>query len=126
MENHLASDGALYELQTYNVFSVGLRFTKPESTRRKIAINRVYLSDLVHSSSLYPTNRCRIFLILGETDNDYMHALMVPEEDGAPELKRIPLTWAEARAILDKMWEKRWNSVESSQDQNVKGVPGER
>lgn len=124
MELSLAIDGAIYGLVALAGYSIGLRFTKPEPTRRKIAINSVYLLDLVHFSSLY-ANRYRIFLILGETDNDYMHALMVPEEDGAPELKRIPLTWAEARAILDKMWEKRWNSVESSQDQDVKGVPGE-
>ena len=111
----LAIDGTLYWLGCDRANSVFLSSTKFEPTRRKLATNIVSLGYLVHFSSLY-ANRCRIFLILGETDNDDMHVLMVPEEDGAPEMKTIPLTWAEARAILDRKWEDQYGYVESGQD----------
>lgn len=115
-ERFLAIDGTFYELtkiSTVNSFS--LNSTKAEPARRNVATNRVWLGNLVNFSSL-PTGKCRLFLILGKTDNDHMHALMVPEDDGAPELKTIPLTWAEARAILDEMWEGFWGSVDSDVD----------
>lgn len=36
---------------------------------------------------------------------------MVPDDDRAPELKTIPLSWADARAILDQKWEEEYGSM---------------
>lgn len=67
------------------------------------APERVGIPNLVHFSSSY-AYRCQVFLILGRTDDEYLQALLIPNDDDAPELKTIPLTWANARAILDQKW----------------------
>lgn len=115
IEQFLAIDGTFYELERSFTNSIYLLSTKTEPPRRNVARKKVWLDNLVHFS-FSNGNYCRLFLILGKTDNDYMHALMVPEDDGAPELKTIPLTWAEARAILDRYWEDQYGPVELGQD----------
>ena len=107
IEEILANDGAFYQLYDYGSDSIGLSLSKPEPTKRVIARHSVDLPDLVFLSSLY-SDRARKFLVLGKTDEDQMHVLLVPDNDCAPELKSVPLTWAEARAILDEKWEKKW------------------
>lgn len=118
IEQYLIVDDTLYELRYSSANSVFLSCTKTEPTREDVATKKVGIKDLVHFSSLY-TDRCRIFLILGKTDDDYMHALIVPDDDRAPELKTIPLTWAEARAILDRKWKDKHGSVESDVDSDT-------
>lgn len=117
IETYLAADGTFYELVYFSANSVALSCTKTEPTRGDVAPKSVSLYDLVHFSSLY-ADRCRIFLILGKTDDDYMHALIVPDDDRAPELKTMPLTWAEARAILDRKWKDKYASVRLDSDMN--------
>lgn len=111
----LAVDGTFYKLVHSTNNSSSLSSAKAEPTRRDVATKRVWLDNLVQ---FLPSNgnNCRLFLILGKTDNEYMHALMVPYDHGAPELKTIPLTWAEARAILDRKWEDKYGSAELGQD----------
>ena len=103
--------------------SLRLELTKPEPTRKDGAPESVWIPNLVHLSSSY-AHRCQVFLILGATDEDYMHALLIPNNDDAAEIQRIPLTWAEARAILDQKWEtacRRTLQVpeENSQDEHA-------
>ena len=107
IEGILAIDGAFYQLFVTVEGSILLQLSKPEPTRWSVAKSKVHLRDLVYCSSLY-ADRARVFLILGKTDEEQMHVLVVPENDCAPELKSVPLTWAEARAILDRKWEKEY------------------
>ena len=102
----LAIDGAFYQLFVTAQCSILLSLSKPERTRWGVAKSEVYL-NLVYFSSLY-ANRGREFLILGKTDEEQMQVLLVPDDNYAPELRSVPLTWAEARAILDRKWEKKY------------------
>ena len=112
-ESVFATDGSFYKLDDHVEYSIGLELFKPKPKRSEIAMKRsVQLENLVHFSSSYG-KRCWRFLILGKTDKDYMQALIIPENDCAPELKSIPLTWSEARAILDKKWEDKFGSADS-------------
>ena len=54
----------------------------------------------------------------GKTDGDCMHALMVPDDDRAPELKTISLSWTDARAVPDKKWEEDHGSMNSCLDED--------
>ena len=125
IQRFLAVDGSLYELRCLG-YSVALILHKSESsrrgvaddsTRRRVADDSVALRNLVYLSSSY-TWPYEAFLLLGNTDEDYMHVLLVPgiDNDCAPEVKEIPLTWAEARAILDRNWKDTWRLDESPQD----------
>ena len=103
----LAIDGAFYQLYRYGDDTIGLSLSKHEPTRWGVAKNNVYLPDLVYYSPLY-AHRVREFLLLGKTDEEQMQVLLVPDDDRPPELKSVPLTWAEARTILDRKWEKEY------------------
>ena len=46
-----------------------------------------------------------------KTDEDHMHTLVLPDNYGAPELKAIPPSWAEARATLQRKWEVKYGSM---------------
>lgn len=104
MQRNLAVDGAFYTAYISRENSLVLALAKPEPTERDGAPESVYLPDLVHFSSSF-ASRCKVFLLLGKTDEENMHALLIRDNDNAPEIKTIPLTWARARAILDQKWE---------------------
>ena len=90
-------------------------------------VKATWLYNLAHLSASY-ADRSKIYLILGKTDDEHMHALVIPDNREAPELKRIPLTWAEARAILQRKWEDKYGSVDSATDSDTGSAmdPGER
>ena len=114
MQQSLAVDRAFYEIHIYLDCSIWLSLAKPRSTGWSGVDYRVYLENLAYVSSFY-ADQCQVFLLLGRTDDDYMHVLLIPKNDCAPELKTIPLTWAEARAKLDQKWEEdlqRWERRE--------------
>ena len=116
-KRYLATDGALYKLEFDDSYTVQLSLYKSGFTKRTVAEHRVCLPNLTHLSSHY-ANASKIFLILGKTDNDYMHILVIPYNDRAPELKTISLTWAEARAILNRKWEEVYGNLTSDRDMN--------
>ena len=90
-------------------------------------VKRACLYNLAYLSSSY-ANRSKIYLILGNTDDEHMHVLVIPDNREAPELKTIPLTWAAARAILQRKWEDQYGSVGSGVDSDTGSDmdPGER
>lgn len=123
MQDCLAVDGAFYTTYQSEANSLELSLTKPEPTEMDGAPEYVELRNLVHFSSSH-AYRCQVFLLFGATDDDDMRALMIPNNDDAAEMKRIPLSWAKARAILDQKWEtacRRTLQVpdENSQDEHV-------
>ena len=123
MQHYLALDGAFYTTYISGANSLQLKLTKPEPTEKDGALEHVILRNQVHFSSSYAYT-CQVFLLLGATDEDDMHALLIPNNDDAAEIQRIPLTWAKARAILDQKWEtacRRTLQVpyENSQDEHA-------
>lgn len=120
MQDCLAVDGAFYSvsrLSRYSENSLHLSLTKPEPSVRQGFPEIVWLRNLVHLSSSY-AHRCQVFLLLGRTDDEYMQALLIPDNDDAPEIKTIPLTWAKARAILDQKWETAFRRPLQEPDQD--------
>lgn len=108
----IAVDGAFYRI-VVNGQTVQLSLSKPEPTRWDIAEYEIRLPNLTHISSLY-ARQCRVFLLLGRSDQDDMHLLIVPSNGYAPELKTIPLSWADARAMLNETWEYEWSCSKRS------------
>lgn len=51
------------------------------------------------------TTTGRGVLLLGENDDHKIRLLMVPENDRLPEIQDLPLTFSQARAILEQKWE---------------------
>ena len=74
----------------------------------------VFLSNIAsYSSHLAAAYR---FLLLGENDDERMRMLIAPYDERTPVIKTLSLTFAEARARLEKEW--RRLQVES-QDQDL-------
>lgn len=96
MQRSLVVDGALYKLNVDGC-SIHLELALPWPE----FFSTGTLPNLVSLSSSY-VDRCKAFLLLGQTDEDEMRILFIPENGCVPEVKTIPLTWAEARAILDR------------------------
>lgn len=105
-------DGSFYEVCVKDGQTVQLTLNKL-STRGSPAYLEACLPNLTHFSSLY-VNACEVFLLLGRTDEDDIHVLIVPSNDYAPELKTIPSSWADARAMLDEKWEYEWGYLKRS------------
>ena len=95
-----------------------LRFNKAKLVRGSRPYEDVYLFNLAYLSSSYAKGSS-VYIILGKTDEDQMHALVIPHNREAPELKTIPLTWAEAQAILQRKWEDRYGSFDPVPDSNT-------
>ena len=74
----------------------------------------VCLSDIAsyssHSAAAYR------FLLLGENDDERMRMLIAPYDERTPVIKTLSLTFAEARARLEKEW---LRSQVESQDQDL-------
>ena len=105
VDDFFAIDSDVYTLSpSTDRNSLVLGLTKVQLRRTTKIRESVWLPNLVYLSSSY-AKEPYVYLILGNTDEDYMHALVIPRDRGAPELKRTPLSWAEARAILQKKWE---------------------
>lgn len=116
IESSLAVDGAYYTIDSPGRCStIPLSLTRLTPTKWSVAKKSVGLPNLVSLSSTLASKR-KAFLLLGRTDEDQMHVLLVPTFDNecAAEVKTIPLTWAEARAKLDQMWEEKWGCEGSS------------
>ena len=121
IQRYLATDGALYELYDPAGHTIQLSLTKLEFTKWGVATRDVDLPNLVHVSSHY-AYKSEFFLLLGKTDEDPMHLLVVPNDENAPELKTIALTWAEARAMLNRKWEEKYGHVISDRDVSSEDV----
>ena len=102
LEDVLVVDGAFYHTHR-DMGSITLGLTKPMPVRG-LQQRNVRLDDLVQFTALHPQSG-QVFLVLGKTDKDYMHALVIPHRNYAPELKEIPLSWADVRALLERKWE---------------------
>lgn len=75
----------------------------------------VTLSISVTISQSYADNR-RKYLLLGNNDDESMRLLLIPlreYDDRRPvEVKTIPLTWAQARVELNRLWEEKYGKGE--------------
>jgi hypothetical protein len=70
------------------------------------------LSNLVTISQLYIIGD-ELYLLLGKNDDERMRLLLIPgfSVDKRPvEIKATYLTWREARAKLDRLWDEKYGS----------------
>ncbi len=71
------------------------------------------LSNLVTMSQLYAAGD-ELYLLLGKNDDERMRLLLIPSfsvDKHPAEIKPIPLTWREARAELNRLWDEKYGSV---------------
>ena len=91
--------------------TVQLVLAKPAPRGWDIASCDVEIPNLTHISSLYAF-KFEAYLLLGRTDDEDMHVLIIPRKKSRkkypPELKTIHLTWADAKRILNEKWEQKW------------------
>lgn len=106
----LAYGGRLYSLQSASVDHSRLTLTMNQPGWP--VQHNVHLSNWVIVSQIYKHD-VSISLLLGKNDDERMRLLISPWGYGDrrfAEIKTIPLTWAEAQAELNRLWEKRYGN----------------
>lgn len=110
-EKFLAHNGLLYSCEFDFVDSSQLTLVMyhpgwPSKHRVTLPISATVSQSYSHNSDKY--------LLLGSNDDEDMRLLLIPlrgYDDRRPaEIKTIPLTWAQARAELNRLWEEEYGN----------------
>lgn len=101
----LSLDNSLVFLYDGNNASVALGLIKPvKNGFWKATEPAVVLDDVAaYSSHFAAADR---YLLLGENDDQKMRLLIAPHDERTPVIKTLSLTFAEARARLEKKWQR--------------------